>query len=196
MKHRINNKFISGISMIEALVTLVILSLGLLGLAGLMSESMRATLESYQRAQALIMIQDIAARITANRLVAACYAITTDLTNGSPYLGTGVTSTPTCTAGTSTQQNRATADLSDWNSMLKGTAETTASTGGTNIGGMIGARGCISLIATNTYQISVAWQGVGKTSAPTSSMSCGMNLYGDEAYRRVISLTLRIPILS
>ena len=114
------NPDIHGISMIEALVTLVILSLGLLGLAGLMSESVRATMESYQRVQALVMIQDMAARMTANRSVASCYAITTDLTNGSPYLGTGVTSPPVCTSGTANQQSRATNDISEWNTLLQG----------------------------------------------------------------------------
>ena len=39
-----------GFSMIEVLVTMVILMLGLLGLAGLMIASQRAEVEAYQRA--------------------------------------------------------------------------------------------------------------------------------------------------
>ena len=186
----------AGISMIETLVTLVILSLGLLGLAGLMSESLRATMESYQRVQALILIQDMAVRISANHQVAACYAITTDAVNGTPYLGTGASSTPLCTAGTFAQLSRASRDLSEWSALLQGAAEKTAVTGGINIGGMVGARGCISTIATNSYLVSVAWQGVGRTQAPPASLGCGKNLYGDEANRRVISVTIQIAILS
>ena len=186
----------AGISMVETLVTLVILSLGLLGLAGLMSESLRATMESYQREQALILIQDMAVRMNANRLVASCYAFSSDTTLGIPYLGTGVAATPVCGSGTVQQQMRATRDLSEWNYLLNGVAEKTAATGGRNIGGMVGARGCINTIGTNTYLISVAWQGIGKTSAPPSSLSCGINLYGDETLRRVISITLRIAILN
>lgn len=186
----------AGISMIEALVTIVILSLGLLGLAGLMSENLRATMESYQRTQALVLIQDMSVRMTSNRLVAACYALTTNLGTGTPYLGTGVTSTPVCSAGTLAQQIRATRDLAEWNSLLQGVSEKTAASGGTNVGAMVGARGCISTIAANTYLITVVWQGIGKTQAPPSGLACGTGLYGDETQRRAISTTLRIPILN
>ncbi|MGE5027346.1 MAG: prepilin-type N-terminal cleavage/methylation domain-containing protein, partial [Betaproteobacteria bacterium] len=48
----------AGFSMIEILVTLVILLIGLLGLAGLITRSQQAEMESYQRAQALILLQD------------------------------------------------------------------------------------------------------------------------------------------
>lgn len=185
----------SGVSIVEVLVTLVILSLGLLGIAALMAQSLRASMESYQRAQALILMQDMAVRIAANRSVAACYAFTTNTATGTPFLGTGSSSPPQCTAGSLAQQTRANRDLSDWDNLLKGVAEKTAS-GGSNVGAMVGARGCVSLVATNTYMVSVVWQGVGSTHAPPSSLSCGINLYGTETQRRVISITLQIPILS
>lgn len=189
----------SGFSMIEVLITLVILMVGLLGLAGLMVQAQRAETESYQRVQALILLQDMVGRINANRLAASCYAITTDTAGGSPYLGTG-TATPTACAagatGTAAQQTVAIQDMADWNALLQGAAETK---GSNSVGAMIGARGCISVDTTttpSTYQVSVSWQGLGETAAPPAAWSCATNQYGTETKRRVVSTSLRIAKLS
>lgn len=181
----------AGFGMIEILVTLVILLMGLLGLAGLLTRSQQAEMESYQRAQALILLQDMVDRINANRKVASCYALTTS-SDGTPYLGTGYVGTPSCASGTSEQSSRANADMTAWSDALRGSSEIR---GGANVGVMIGARGCIRNIATDTYMVIVAWQGLSSTTAPLSSLSCGNNLYGNEAQRRVVSQTLRIADL-
>ncbi len=193
-----------GFSMIEVLVALIILLVGLLGLAGLMLQSQRSEFESYQRVQALILLRDMVGRINANRNVAACYAFTVG--TGAPYLGTGSTLTPSCTAGTATQNAQAAADMRDWSTLLQGAAE---SAGGANTGAMVGARGCVSydgtdlLLANNgtaipgtgPYTVSVAWQGLGETYANTVQL-CGQGLYGPETRRRVASLTFRIGSIS
>ena len=62
---------------------MIILLVGLLGLAALMTNSQKAEAESYQRAQALLLLQDMVGRINANRAVAGCYAVTTDASTGS-----------------------------------------------------------------------------------------------------------------
>jgi type IV pilus assembly protein PilV len=188
----------AGFGMIEVLVTLVILLVGLLGMAGLMVQSQRAEMESYQRVQALILLQDMAGRIKANRKAAPCYAIS-DATIGTPYMGNGVVVTPTCTAAiatgsTGTEQSRALQDLSDWSALLQGAAETA---GSNNVGAMIGARGCVSYDPTSlTYLVSVAWQGMGATASPSAGLNCSKNLYGSEAQRRVVSVTFKIATLS
>lgn len=187
-----------GFSMIEVLVTMVILMLGLLGLAGLMIASQRAEVEAYQRAQALLLLQDISGRINVNRRVALCYAVTTDTANGTPYLGTGGAPPSGCALGTITADNLANNDLSAWSDLLQGAAETFKDSGGTinKAGAMVGARGCISFdTASNTYMLSIAWQGVAPTTAPISSLNCGKGLYGNEKLRRVISLPLQIANL-
>jgi type IV pilus assembly protein PilV len=193
--HRNSSQTQAGFSMIEVLVTLIILMTGLLGLAGLQAQGQRSELESYQRVQALILLQDIEERINANRKVAACYALTTDTTNGTPYLGVSATASPACTSGTLEQQARAIQDMQDWSASLAGAAETSG--GGSSVGAMVGARGCVSLIdaASQTYLISIAWQGIGKTAAPPAGLGCAKGLYGDEAQRRVVSITLRIASL-
>lgn len=201
----------SGFSMIEVLVTLVILLVGLLGLAGLMVQSQRSEMESYQRVQAVVLLQDMYGRLNANRKVASCYALTNTASNGTPYLGTGGIAAPVCAAGSAAQNAQAQQDMTDWSSLLSGAGESLA---GSNVGAMVGARGCISydaatelkdvnLVAvagTGIYTIAVAWQGLGDTFAPSTStspaMNCGKNLYGTETKRRVVSLTLRTASLT
>lgn len=183
-----------GTALIEVLVTLLILLIGLLGLAGLQMQAQRSEMESYQRVQALVLLQDMVGRLNANRKVASCYAVTTDTTNGTPFLGTSSTmGTPACTAGTVEQNAMAVQDMQDWQNLLLGAAETA---GGSNVGAMIGARGCVSPVPgdPNLYTVTVAWQGLGATFAP-AGQNCGKNQYGNEAQRRVVSLTVRIANL-
>ena len=184
----------AGFSLIEILVSMVVLVIGLLGFASLLVNSNKAELESYQRVQALILLQDISDRINTNRKVASCY-VTPNPGGGNDYVGTGYTSTPICTAGSVDQQTRAVADLSAWDTALKGAAESTTVSG--NVGAMIGARGCVSYdTATKQYTITVAWQGLSDTNAPTAGLSCGNGLYGTSAKRRVVSSVLSIADLS
>jgi type IV pilus assembly protein PilV len=56
----------TGVSMIEVLVTLVILSIGLLGMAGLQLSSIRGTNSSNYRTQASLLANDIIERMRAN----------------------------------------------------------------------------------------------------------------------------------
>lgn len=189
-----NRKFFQwGVSMIEMLVTLVILMVGLLGVAALMAQGQRAEMESYQRVQAIVLLRDMTARLNANRKVASCYNFT-DATAGTPYVGVGSTYVPACALGSSEEQETADDDLDAWGSVLSGAAEVVA---GSNTGAMIGARGCITFDAmTQSYLVSVAWQGLTPTSPPVASLTCGKNLYGNEARRRVVSLTVRLATLS
>ena len=55
-----------GFTLIEALIALVVLSLGLLGIAGLQIYGVRDTQNSYYRSQAAIVMNDMAERIYAN----------------------------------------------------------------------------------------------------------------------------------
>ena len=190
-------RFVSqtGVALIEVLVTLVILLFGLLGLAGVSSRANLAEAESYQRVQALLLLQDMTDRLNANRKVAACYS------NGATgvKLGTGSTSVPACSSGTPLQQARALADLTAWDSMLKGQAEDLA---GTKRGAMIGAIGCVFLDdpVNNIYLVAVSWQGLAPTYAPvladSTAFPCGNGAYGNEKLHRVVTTKIRIGNLS
>lgn len=70
MRHALWSRKQSGFSMLEVLVTLLIMSVGLLGLAGLTAASMRNNHGAYHRTQAVWLAYDIADRMRANRAVA------------------------------------------------------------------------------------------------------------------------------
>jgi type IV pilus assembly protein PilV len=57
----------TGFSMVEVLVSIVILSIALLGTAGLVGSSLRSTNTSYYRSQATVLADDILDRMRANR---------------------------------------------------------------------------------------------------------------------------------
>lgn len=177
-----------GISMIEVLITIVILAFGLLGLAGLQGRVDLSLVESYQRAQAVLLLTDMTERIKANRAQAASY-VTTDT------LGTGDAQPADCsTAAVGVERDRC-----QWSNALKGAAETKSSV---NVGAMIGARGCITQIqaqdsssgvcAPGIYQISVAWQGLNPTKVPDAT--CGVNDILPDVQRRAISARVSIGL--
>ena len=178
-----------GTSMIEVLVTLVIIAFGLLGMAGLQMRLQVSEMESYQRSQALLVLNDISNRIVVNRSYAAAYLVAP----GNP-LGVGMT----CPTTTTTTVQR---DLKEWCDILQGTAETTSS-GAIKQGGMIGGRGCVEQIGSD-YLLTVAWQGLTPISAPPSSVACGANSYDAAAgspcvsdrCRRTVTTIVRIAAL-
>ena len=205
----------SGLSMIEVLVSLHILMVGLLGLAGLQTQGLRSEMESYQRVQALNLLQDMAGRISANRgnnsLPTNCTALTT-LTvptrfscewdniraNVNAYVANDIGVTDVQPVDCTTLAVGKLRDTCDWSYALKGAAETSV-TG--RVGAMIGGRGCVTLVSSDATQISVqvhvAWQGMGKSFSQATNL-CGKDLYGgdDDTQRRVVSLTMRIANLS
>ena len=174
-------KSIAGFSMIEVLITIVILMFGLLALAGLQGRAVTAQMESYQRSQALILLKDMADRISSNRKNAASYV--------TAAVGTGAT----CPAAGATTASK---DLNEWCNALLGAAEVQ---GTSNIGAMIGARGCITQTVAPTtgvasqYLVAVAWQGLNSTA--TSTITCGQNQYGNEGLRRLVAIPVNIADL-
>jgi type IV pilus assembly protein PilV len=63
----------SGVTLLEVLVTVLILAFGLIGLVGLQTKVQIAQADAYQRAQAVLLVEDMANRISANRVNAASY---------------------------------------------------------------------------------------------------------------------------
>jgi type IV pilus assembly protein PilV len=171
-----------GVSMIEVLVALLILTIGLLGVAGIQTQMQTAQLEAYQRSQAIVLMQDMIDRINANRRNVASYV------TGSTPLGT--LNTTACSATTTIAQK----DMCEWSKLLEGAAEVT---GGNKVGAMIGARGCITLpVSTMPRQaiVSVVWQGITPTVTPAAT-SCGSGSYGDDKTRRAMVASIVIGCL-
>lgn len=192
----------AGFTMLEVLISLLIAVFGLLGLIGLQTQAQVTEFESYQRAQALVLVNDMADRIAFNRATDAngyvigwrCYTYSTDAQR---YLGTGNTVAAACADGSVTgdPRTRADADLVAWNDLLQGASETVTASG-TRVGGLLGARGCITRnAATGVIRVSVAWQGMAPTVA--SADTCATTQYGaNDALRRVVFTEVVVPVLT
>ncbi|MBP6405886.1 MAG: type IV pilus modification protein PilV [Proteobacteria bacterium] len=184
----------AGVGLIEILVSVLITSFGLLALAGLQSRMGQAQFESYQRAQALTLLADLTQRMQANPASVASYV------TASPA-GTGDAAPASCASLTTVPER----DLCEWSNALKGASETSTSGGTTtNVGAMIGARGCVEEIQAADltagicrpaiYRVTVAWQGMLATVAP--GVTCGQGLYGtDDGLRKAISAPVVAPLL-
>ena len=171
-----------GATMIEVLITIVILTFGLLGVVGLQARMQLAQAESYHRSQAILLMQDMVDRVSSNRINALNYVTATPLGTGNALQD--------CSGLTG-----AALDLCEWNNALLGAAESTA--GGQNAGAMIGARGCITnLVPTmpREFVVSVIWQGLVPTVAPAST-TCGQGQYGNEQMRRALVARVTIGCL-
>ncbi len=167
-----------GTTLIEVLITIVILALGLLGMAGMQARSHTLHFESYQRGQALILLRDMSERMNGNAQNAAGY-----VTNG---VGTGVADIASCT----TAPTQAARDLCEWSKALKGAGEMV---GGAAKGAMIDGRGCVTALAAGTYLVSVVWQGMSATVPPVTE--CGEDAYDSESSRRAVTAVVRVPDL-
>lgn len=164
-----------GVGLIEVLISLVVITLGLLSVAALQGKAQKAEMESYERAQALILLQDMAERLRANRPERSTYIATVGY-------GSNFNDTTSCAMASG-----ATQDLSCWHIEL---AET-----------LLGGQGCIGNDSENDgngFILTIAWQGMApitpgaKDSRRTNT--CGQGLWKDDRYRRIVSTTVRFFI--
>ena len=196
-------KHSAGFSMLEVLLTIFIVTVGLLGLVGMQVLAQESEFESYQRAQALVLMGDIVDRVNSNRKGAECYAISAAA--GKPFLGTDHADKYdvggfACPAHPD-QEARARLDLQIIDDLLLGASEKTATA---TVGAMVGARACIGFDATTqTYSVAVAWQGLSQSFSPASwptapavAKNCAVNLYGNDSQRRVVWTTIMVANLS
>jgi type IV pilus assembly protein PilV len=179
-----------GVSLVEVLITLVVVAFGLLGLAAFQAKAQVGSLESYQRAQAAVLLQDMQSRLVGNSENAADYVTTTPLGTDSAV-----------GADCALEAAGSARDLCEWSAALQGSAE---QSGANSAGAMEGARGCITQIQAMdasagvctpaVYLVTVAWQGRHATRAPTQE--CGRNAYGPDTHRRAISARVAVGLPS
>jgi type IV pilus assembly protein PilV len=183
-----------GVTLVEVLVTMVILAIGLLGLVALQARVQILQAEAYQRAQALMLLKDMAGRISNNRNNADDYLIDPDASIGAPIPADEALDCPGPGA------DRATTDIAEWCTALAGAGE---ALGGSNVGAMVGGRGCVEDVGPGEYLVTVAWQGLAPISAPPASVACAAGLYDGDAgspctgdlCRRVVTTVVIIPPL-
>jgi type IV pilus assembly protein PilV len=85
----------NGFGLVEALVALVVISVGMLGIAVLYGQGLGASRTALYRTQAVILASDMADRIRLNRRAGAVYQTAGAGTNRNCGPGGGVTCTPT-----------------------------------------------------------------------------------------------------
>jgi len=110
-----------GFSMIEVLVTLLIISLALLGTAGLQAYSMRLNQGGQFRSLAVFLAADLAERMEANKAgaVAGSYALAS--TSGVDFLAGAATLSNACVSAACTDAGLAAFDLSQWQNAVAAT---------------------------------------------------------------------------
>ena len=125
---------VSGFTLIEVLIALVILSVGMLGIAGLYVHSMQAGRTSIMRHNAVTLAGDIADRIRANPRAGPAYALAGANNN---CVDGGIN----CTLGQMAANDIFLWDQQATNSLPNGTVTIVFNNG----------------VAPPTYQITVAW---------------------------------------
>lgn len=167
----------SGFTLIEVLVSLLIVSLAMLGMAGLITRSTVLEIENSQRSQAMQLARDMGERIQANRAVAR---------GGAYDRSTAVTPAVEDCSGAA---SRVALDFCEWAGLLAGANESQA---GSASSVLAGARGCVSLVAgtTNAYIVTVVWRGATTSGEPAGA--CGVAIGEDVAFLRTVTRRIEL----
>jgi len=173
-----------GFSMIEILITLVVVAFGLLGLASFTTRATALGVEATQRARAATLLADMGNRIAANRPKATDYVKAAALgatLNDATYCAPAVTTT------------LAARDLCEWNNLLAGSAD--AQSDGT--ADALTFRGCITrpVASDPVFIVTIAWAANVPGVPPADA--CATGAFGnDDAFRRILRTQVRVPALT
>lgn len=175
-----------GISLVEILVAVLVLSVGLLGVIELHIVAKRGSVESLYYSQAMAMANDMAERIRLNPLQRDSYV-------GSDY-GTGTIIQPStqCTGSASqdcTNEELVSWDRFQWANMLAGAQQVMNTSA---IGAPPQAVGCVYVMG-NDVEIMVTWQGTNETSDSANNKgSMAMGCGKEGAFRRMVAITTTV----
>jgi type IV pilus assembly protein PilV len=183
-----------GVSLIEVLITLILISIGLLGTAALQVFSKQGNYEAAQRTSAAHLANDLFQRMRSNRLVLEDYLPGAELGAGS--LGTSPAKDCGTGAGVCTSTEIADYDLWHWEQQLDGATETV---GGVNAGGLLEPTVCIDGEVgggDGLYEVAIAWRGQAAHVNPTiNNCGEGSGKYGDDdEFRHVLIMQTFIQV--
>ncbi|MGX9462379.1 type IV pilus modification protein PilV [Shewanella sp. A14] len=154
-----------GFSLIEVMVSLVILVIGLIGIFNLHIISKQGSFESFQQTQASYYANDMINRMRLNKSQLAEYA------KGSPYSGTPGAVGQTCDAILlpCSPNQMAKWDIFEWQSSFIGTSEVI---GTQHVGGLDSATGCIK-VNGNIVTVTMSWKSIRSSSDSGDENACG-----------------------
>jgi len=161
-----------GMTFIEVLVALFIMVTGIFGAVAMQATAKKGSFDAMQRSVASALAQDILERIRSNdpdpaliESYEGVYGAALNAVPGNRCNAVGAACTPA---------QMVTNDLFEWEMMLMG-ADVTA--GGANLGGLVGARGCITH-QNNAITVVISWEGRedirdGATQNSATAQACG-----------------------
>jgi type IV pilus assembly protein PilV len=198
-----------GFTMIEVMVTVLLLSIGLLGMLGMQTRASAAEFESYQRGQAIALARDMQARLLSARGIVPGYlnpAISS--ADGSVWVGNGSGAATYVDANGNCPQpiagdlaSFAAAQACAWGRDLQGAAMTDSAG---PVGAMVGARGCLIRVeppqqnALADLYVVIVWQGIEQRNDPAADSPagrCASDVDFGPGQRRGISMRVLVPDL-
>jgi type IV pilus assembly protein PilV len=140
-----------GVSLVEVLVALVVLSVGLLGVAALLVQSVQGTRTALYRTKAVNLVSDMADRIRANAIAGVAYHAPAPVPAPAPGAEGTCQSTPDAASTPCTAEQLAADDLGRWRLAIQDSFP--------RVNNAIPA-GTVQFIAgtPQTFRVSVAWQ--------------------------------------
>lgn len=180
-----------GVTLIEALATFVILSIGLLGIVSLQALSKSAQHQAVQRSRAVTLGNDLLERIRVNPSELPSYIVPDDAPLGGGTLGTAPGTN--CAAATCDSQTLAEYDLWRWEQALDGAGATiTEDAVTTNTAGLIDPRACTVFVAdpdkfnTGVMNVIIQWRGLSESmdAVAVGEVACGGAAAGADPFRR------------
>jgi type IV pilus assembly protein PilV len=179
----------AGFTLIEVLVSMLVVTFGLLGMAGIMARTTVVEIEVIQRAQAALLLRDMTERIQLNRRDAlqglynqSVSTITTANGGSAPGSSSAIND---CSLATT----RVARDACEWRNLMAGVNETQ---GGKASSALNGARGCVTLTpgTTNSYTVTVVWRGLSPAGQITEG--CGTLDGEDRAFLRSLTTIVEL----
>ncbi|MCL1056979.1 type IV pilus modification protein PilV [Shewanella gelidimarina] len=176
-----------GLSLIEVMVSLVILVVGLIGIFNLHIIAKRGSFESFQQTQAAYLANDIVNRMKLNKAQLPGYAGTYEgkLTLPSAVCDVAVNVNIVCSNGESLAW-----DLYQWEQNINGASEQLRNK---NVGGLDSPTACIS-VTGNAVMVVMTWRGISETSDGAAKQNSFVKGCGSSDKRRRIFIVETVII--
>lgn len=163
-----NNEF--GMSLIEVLISVLVLAIGILGMAGLQMNAKQTNFEALQRSTASSLVQNMMERMRANPTAVALESYETDQSSAP---------SPDCTVTACEPDDLAHWDRWEWEQLLEGASES-------GRGGLVDPAACITH-DSGEVTVTVYWTGLADIKH-TSANACASLTAGDISKIRVLEL--------
>lgn len=140
----------AGFNLLEVLIALIVLAVGLLGLAALQNMGLRLSHQSYERTQAVLLVEEMIDRMRANAAGVLANDYLLAETSTPPAAGTD------CANSFCNSSAMAAYDLNQWISTISGTA--TAINPGVTRPALVAGTGAVVAVGGSLFDVTVTWQ--------------------------------------